>query len=62
MIKLNRWYRRRRFLTAYKILRNEAERHTAAGHDMDFKAVNESFISMICNDCSDSRPPKPKVK
>lgn len=56
MKRFNRWYRRHRFLTAYKILRNEAERHTAAGHDMQFKAINESYLSMICLDCSDSRP------
>jgi hypothetical protein len=56
MKKLNRWYRRRRFITAYKILRNESERHVAAGHSMRFEAVNEAYIIMLCIDCQELLP------
>lgn len=57
---MKRWWirkkkarRRRKFNKAYKILRNEAEHHTKAGHMMDFRAVNESFIIMQCTACPD---------
>ena len=53
MKKLNRWYRRRLFIIAYYILRNEAERHIAAGHTMEFIAVNEAWLTMRCLNCID---------
>jgi hypothetical protein len=48
---MKHWYRRRRFLLAYRILRNEAERHMAAGHDMFFHATNESDLILSCMRC-----------
>jgi hypothetical protein len=45
------WSRGRRFATAYWILRNEGERHRAAGHDVTFNATNESYICLECLDC-----------
>lgn len=51
-----RWWRRRRFMKAYRILRNEAERHTKAGHKMVFAAVNEAYIMMDCEDCPELIP------
>lgn len=48
--------RRKRFHKAYKILQKEAERHIAANHLMDFKAVNESLIIMRCTACPDLQP------
>lgn len=53
-------YRGRRFIKAYKILRNEAERHRDAGHIMDFRAVNQSSISMQCVGCPDLTPRRKK--
>jgi hypothetical protein len=49
--RLKRWYRRRRFITAYRILRNEYERHRDAGHEVVFRAVNESHITLLCMEC-----------
>jgi len=49
--RLIRWYRRRRFITAYRILRNEAERHQAAGHPMRLSATNQAHFHMECPDC-----------
>lgn len=51
-----RWWRRRQFLKAYRIMRNEAERHKAAGHDVMFIAVNESFMSLECKGCPELLP------
>lgn len=47
--KFLKWNRRRRFIAAYKILRNESERHRDAGHSVDFKAVDESYIMLTCS-------------
>jgi hypothetical protein len=51
-----RWWRRRRFLKAYRILRNEAERHTDAGHDMTFSVINEAHIIVHCRSCPELLP------
>jgi hypothetical protein len=48
-----KWYRRRRFIKAYKILRSEAERHLSRYHFTEFDAVNESHIVLLCHDCPD---------
>jgi hypothetical protein len=45
------WYRRRRFITAYRILRNEYERHRDAGHNVHFRAANEAHIDLECINC-----------
>jgi hypothetical protein len=55
--ELRRWYRRRKFLTAVKILETEAERHGADGHDMNFVVVNESYLTMVCTNCPDHQHP-----
>ena len=57
MTKLRKWYWERRFLTAYRILRNASERHRAAGHNVQFKASNEARICLECIDCPDFRIP-----
>lgn len=41
-----------RFVRAYRILRTVAERHTAAGHDVEFVAVNEGRMVLRCRTCS----------
>lgn len=51
MARFLRWYRRWRFLTAYRILRNEYERHLVAGHDAHFRAINEARVDWECVDC-----------
>lgn len=51
-----RWFRRRKFIKAYKVLRNEAERHKKAGHNTGFVAVNEARISLVCHDCPELLP------
>lgn len=51
-----RWWRRHRFLKAYRILRNESERHTAAGHEMSFSAINEAHLVMHCRNCPELLP------
>lgn len=51
-----RWWRRRRFLKAYRIVRNEASRHRAAGHDVHFAAVNEAMLSIECRNCPELLP------
>jgi hypothetical protein len=51
-----RWYRERRFIGAYRVLRNASERHRDAGHNVHFKAVNEALICLECIDCPDFRP------
>lgn len=53
-------YRRRRFLSAYRILRNEAERHRGAGHDVVFHMVNESIVYLNCEDCPCLQPFGPR--
>lgn len=53
---MKRWWRRHRFLLAYRILRNEVERHRAAGHDTEFVAVNEARIRVECTGCPDLQP------
>lgn len=53
---MKKWWRRRRFNKAYKILQKEAERHSAANHSMDFRVVNESWVYMICQGCPDHQP------
>lgn len=55
-MRLLKWYRRRRFISAYKILRNEAERHVDAGHHMTFQAINEASLDMHCFECPDLQP------
>lgn len=56
MRKIKRWWRRRRFITAYVILYKESERHKEAGHNVEFSAINESSISMVCLDCPELQP------
>ncbi len=51
-----RWWRRRRFMKAYRILRNETERHTQAGHDMTFSAINEAHMIVHCRNCPELLP------
>jgi ribosomal protein L31E len=51
-----RWWRRRRFTKAYKIVRNEAERHKKAGHDVDFSAINEAWMKLECKNCPELLP------
>jgi NAD-dependent SIR2 family protein deacetylase len=49
---MKRWWHRRRFLVAYRILRNTGERHKAAGHQSVFNA-NGSYVCWECLDCPD---------
>ncbi len=56
MKRLNKLYRRRRFIKACKILRNEANRHKEAGHLMEFKASRESYVLMRCTACPNLQP------
>jgi hypothetical protein len=51
-----RWYRRRRYIKAYRILRKEAERHSRAGHDTVFVAVNEALMLLDCRNCPELLP------
>lgn len=51
-----RWFRRRQFAKAYRILRNEVERHRRAGHNVEFNAVNEALISVKCHNCPELLP------
>lgn len=53
---MKRKWRRWRFIRAYAVLRDEAARHRAAGHDVRFKAVNESLICLECHDCPELQP------
>lgn len=46
-----RHLRRRKFIRAYKVLRDVAERHRADGHDVEFIAVNESHVLLMCHCC-----------
>lgn len=54
--RLYKAWRRRRFTTAYIILRNEARHHRAAGHNIKFEAVNESYMMIKCDDCPELNP------
>jgi hypothetical protein len=56
MTKFLKWNRRRRFLKAYRILRNEAERHEKQKHEMRFVAINESYFTMVCKNCPNFQP------
>lgn len=55
-LKFLRWNRRRRFIKAYRILRNNVERHKVAGHDIEFMAINESLVVMRCENCPELQP------
>jgi hypothetical protein len=55
--KLLKKYREKQFLVAYRILRNIGERHTAAGHNVHFKAVNEAYVRLECVNCPNFRLP-----
>lgn len=55
-IRGRRWLRRWLFTKAYQVLRNEAERHTAAGHDMAFSARNEAHLVIHCRRCPELLP------
>lgn len=54
--RLNRWWRRFLFIQAYKIMRNEYERHRDAGHNIQFEAIDEARMITICTDCPDRLP------
>ena len=54
--RLLKWNRRRRFILAYRILRNEYKRHKNAGHQVYFRAVNQSDIALNCMGCTDLEP------
>lgn len=58
--KLIKWNRQRRFIKAYRILRNESERHRGSGHDVRFEAVNQSHIMLECINCPCLNPYGPK--
>lgn len=49
---LQRWWRERRFLFAYRTLRNEEERHSAMGHRVEFTAVSPTLIGIRCLTCN----------
>jgi hypothetical protein len=51
-----RWFRRWLFIRAYRILLREADRHTMAGHDMSFSAINEAHLVMHCRECPELLP------
>lgn len=51
-----KWRRRRKFLKAARILTAEAQRHIDHDHNMQFTAVSESYVLMICRGCSDNQP------
>lgn len=53
---MKKWWRRRRWNKAVKILTREAQRHVDANHSMDFTAVNEGYLLMICRGCKDLQP------
>lgn len=48
------WWQRRKFDRAYMTLRRVADRHKEAQHDVEFIAVNEARIVLICHTCDDS--------
>jgi hypothetical protein len=52
-VMMRRWYYKKRFLLAYRILRNANERHRALGHNTEFHAVDEVHIFFECSDCPD---------
>jgi hypothetical protein len=54
---MREWYRRHRFLVAYRILRNISERHRDAGHHVRFRVINEAYIHLECYNCPDFRIP-----
>jgi len=56
MIRLKRWYRARQFIKAYKIMRNEYEKHRDAGHNIEFEAVNSAYMFTKCHDCPNLFP------
>lgn len=55
-IRGHRWWRRRQFIRAYRILQKEFERHQAAGHQAEFIAVNEALILFECHECPELLP------
>jgi hypothetical protein len=48
---VRRAWRRWRFVRAYLVLRREADRHKAAGHDVEFTAVSEAHLVLRCHGC-----------
>jgi hypothetical protein len=58
MDRLRKWYYERRFITAYRILRNASERHRVKGHAVHFRAINEAYVLLECVDCPDFRIPR----
>lgn len=59
--KLLAKYREEKFAIAHRILRKAAERHGAAGHDVNFEAVNESHVRLECINCPDFTVPLSEV-
>ena len=56
--------RARRVTRAYKALRSIAREHRELGHDVDFTAINEANICLICHTCQSgpaAEPPDPTV-
>ena len=51
---LKRWWHNRRFLFAYRTLRNAAERHRALGHRVEFSATSEHQMAIICITCKEA--------
>lgn len=53
---LIKWWYRRRFQKAYRILEGLASRHRDAGHEMYFNAVNEADLHLSCVKCPEFQP------
>ena len=49
------WWTRRRFIRAYMGLRRISDDHIAAGHHVEFTAVNEGHIALHCHTCTPTR-------
>lgn len=56
MNRFKTWNHKRLFLKAYRILRNESERHTAAGHQMTYEALDTNHVRMECVRCPNHYP------
>lgn len=57
---LIKWYYRRQFKKALKILNSLAERHKDAGHEMHYKVTNASDLHVLCYNCPEMQPLKRK--
>ena len=53
---LRRWYYHRRFMAAYRTLRDSYKRHHDAGHEVYFNATGPTDIHLTCVNCPEYHP------